>query len=77
MINRSWRAGNSRLLTGCRKNDQAILPIRVRAIGLMCTAITPAVFDCWTEALPYRSAPAFTLKPGNLANARRRAEKII
>lgn len=40
VIRRSCRAGNSRLLTGCRNHDQAIRPIRDRTIGLICT-VTP------------------------------------
>ena len=74
MINRSCLAGNSRLLTGWRNNDQAIRPTRYRDIGLIYTVITPAVYNSWTGEPPYRSALTESLDTspaGKLQEARR------
>ena len=44
-MSRSALAGNSRLLTGWRNNDQAIRLTRDLDNGLMYTVITPAVCE--------------------------------
>ena len=75
MTKRSCLAGKSRLLTGCRNSDQAIRPIRERAIGLMCTVFTPAVGVLLHRGLTLAHEPRAPLDTCDLANTKRRADE--